>query len=257
MKAIAVIPARMGSSRFPGKPLVPICGLPMFLHVSLRAQQCRTLDGVYIATPDEELRKSAERSGAPDSATLTTPWVNGQLAAGVDLFVSAAGSLTAIGSTGQSLGLAAAANAGQLSLEARGLSGQTSVALSATGYDNLYLEGARAVGDQAPSDSLRVELGASGSVELSGDVSALHDDAVLSAIGTGAAEVRINGGTVDYIGGNILAGNAPFLGHRNSAPADSVGGRIYRRPGRRRAHFHRRFADQFECSPGSFHRRRR
>ena len=36
-RIVGVIPARMGSSRFPGKPLAPILGLPMIEHVYRRA----------------------------------------------------------------------------------------------------------------------------------------------------------------------------------------------------------------------------
>lgn len=69
MKAIAIIPARMGSSRFPGKPLVPILGLPMVMHVYLRARLCRAISEVYIATPDEDIRQVTESFGAPTVMT--------------------------------------------------------------------------------------------------------------------------------------------------------------------------------------------
>ena len=54
-RVVAVIPARMGSSRFPGKPLAPILGLPMVEHVRRRVAMCETLDGVYVATCDKEI----------------------------------------------------------------------------------------------------------------------------------------------------------------------------------------------------------
>jgi 3-deoxy-manno-octulosonate cytidylyltransferase (CMP-KDO synthetase) len=53
---VAVIPARMGSSRFPGKPLAPLLGRPMIEHVVRRAARCALLDAVYVATCDEEIR---------------------------------------------------------------------------------------------------------------------------------------------------------------------------------------------------------
>jgi 3-deoxy-manno-octulosonate cytidylyltransferase (CMP-KDO synthetase) len=62
---IAIIPARMGSSRFPGKPLAPILGRPMIEHVFRRAAMCDLLDAVYVATCDEEIRRVAEGFGAP------------------------------------------------------------------------------------------------------------------------------------------------------------------------------------------------
>ena len=40
MNIIAIIPARMGSSRFPGKPLADIHGIPMVGHVTIRAKNC-------------------------------------------------------------------------------------------------------------------------------------------------------------------------------------------------------------------------
>lgn len=55
MKAIAIIPARMGSSRFPGKPLAEIHGLPMVAHCFLRTQMCSDLIKTYVATCDQEI----------------------------------------------------------------------------------------------------------------------------------------------------------------------------------------------------------
>ena len=63
-RTVAVIPARMGSSRFPGKPLAPLHGLPMIEHVFRRAKLCSQLDAVYVATCDEEIRDVAEGFGA-------------------------------------------------------------------------------------------------------------------------------------------------------------------------------------------------
>ena len=55
MKAVAIIPARMGSSRFPGKPLANILGLPMIEHVRRRVAMSKILSEVYVATCDQEL----------------------------------------------------------------------------------------------------------------------------------------------------------------------------------------------------------
>ena len=57
MKVIGVIPARMGSSRFPGKPLANICGIPMLGHVYFRSKMAKVLDDVYVATCDEEIKE--------------------------------------------------------------------------------------------------------------------------------------------------------------------------------------------------------
>ena len=52
---IAIIPARMGSTRFPGKPLAEIHGIPMVGHVYLRTKMCSLLSKTYVATCDNEI----------------------------------------------------------------------------------------------------------------------------------------------------------------------------------------------------------
>jgi 3-deoxy-manno-octulosonate cytidylyltransferase (CMP-KDO synthetase) len=63
-RTVAVIPVRMASSRFPGKPLAPLLGLPMIEHVFRRVKLCSRLDEVYVATCDEEIRDVVEGFGA-------------------------------------------------------------------------------------------------------------------------------------------------------------------------------------------------
>lgn len=63
LKVIAIIPARMGSSRFPGKPLENILGIPMIEHVRRRVENVSILDEVYVATCDEEIKKIVEAHG--------------------------------------------------------------------------------------------------------------------------------------------------------------------------------------------------
>ena len=55
MNIIGIIPARMGSSRFPGKPLKNICGIPMIAHVYYRSKMAKILNDVYVATCDQEI----------------------------------------------------------------------------------------------------------------------------------------------------------------------------------------------------------
>lgn len=55
MNIISIIPARMGSSRFPGKPMKKILGIPMIGHVYKRVKMSRILNDVYVATCDEEI----------------------------------------------------------------------------------------------------------------------------------------------------------------------------------------------------------
>ncbi|MEO6562271.1 MAG: 3-deoxy-manno-octulosonate cytidylyltransferase [Nitrosospira sp.] len=72
MKTIAVIPARMGSSRFPGKPLSKLLGRTMLEHVYKRVALSNALNATYIATCDEEIRRAAQDFGAPVIMTADT-----------------------------------------------------------------------------------------------------------------------------------------------------------------------------------------
>jgi len=60
-KTVAIIQARMGSNRLPGKVLSPIMGKPMLWHIVHRVRAVPSIDEVVIAIPDrpadEELRK--------------------------------------------------------------------------------------------------------------------------------------------------------------------------------------------------------
>jgi len=55
MEILALIPARMGSSRFPGKPMAPILGKPMIGHVYERVLQSPLLTATAVATCDQEI----------------------------------------------------------------------------------------------------------------------------------------------------------------------------------------------------------
>lgn len=59
-RCVAVVPARYGASRFPGKPLAEILGKPMFAHVCTRAAACPEIESVCLATDDERIRQAAE-----------------------------------------------------------------------------------------------------------------------------------------------------------------------------------------------------
>lgn len=63
MNIVGIIPARMGSSRFPGKPLAKINGLPMVEHVYHRTKMAKQLSAVYIATCDQEIKEAVEEFG--------------------------------------------------------------------------------------------------------------------------------------------------------------------------------------------------
>lgn len=63
MKAVAVIPARFGATRFPGKPLKLLHGKPIIQWVYERALFAKGLDGVWVATDDERIRACVESFG--------------------------------------------------------------------------------------------------------------------------------------------------------------------------------------------------
>ena len=63
MNIIAIIPARMGSSRYPGKPLALIHGVPMVGHVAFRTRQSSLLSATYVATCDDIIASYCEDVG--------------------------------------------------------------------------------------------------------------------------------------------------------------------------------------------------
>jgi 3-deoxy-D-manno-octulosonate cytidylyltransferase len=67
--SVIVVPARMGSTRFPGKPLVDLCGKPMIQWVYERSLASGVSDQVLVATPDEEIIEACLRFGAPSILT--------------------------------------------------------------------------------------------------------------------------------------------------------------------------------------------
>ena len=62
-RILAVVPARMSSSRFPGKPLKKINGIPMIAHCYFRALQAKQITKVVLATPDEEIMQFGNEFG--------------------------------------------------------------------------------------------------------------------------------------------------------------------------------------------------
>jgi 3-deoxy-manno-octulosonate cytidylyltransferase (CMP-KDO synthetase) len=64
-ECIGIIPARYGSTRFPGKALADIDGKPMFWHVHNRASRCPFLSRVVLATDDRRIRTAAEKLSVP------------------------------------------------------------------------------------------------------------------------------------------------------------------------------------------------
>lgn len=62
-KIIGVIPARFKSSRFPGKPLVDICGKPMIWWVYQQAKKVTEFTEVVIATDDDRIKAACDELG--------------------------------------------------------------------------------------------------------------------------------------------------------------------------------------------------
>ncbi len=71
MKTAVVIPARMQSTRLPGKPLLNIAGVPMILRVLERARACVAFSRVSVATDDREIMAVVQKAG--EEAWLTSP----------------------------------------------------------------------------------------------------------------------------------------------------------------------------------------
>tara|TARA_B100000242_G_scaffold124592_1_gene87752 strand:+ start:22632 stop:23396 length:765 start_codon:yes stop_codon:yes gene_type:complete len=57
MKNICIIPARMGSSRFPGKPLYKISGKALIHHVYDNCKKSKLFKKIIVATPDKEIKE--------------------------------------------------------------------------------------------------------------------------------------------------------------------------------------------------------
>lgn len=70
-EVIAIIPARMGSSRFPGKPMAEIHGIPMVGHVYFRTRMCSLLSETYVATCDQVIYDYVVSIGG--KAIMTSP----------------------------------------------------------------------------------------------------------------------------------------------------------------------------------------
>ena len=72
MRILAVIPARMASSRFPGKPMAQIHGMPMIGHCYCRVRLCEELSDTYVATCDKEIFDYIESIGGKVVMTADT-----------------------------------------------------------------------------------------------------------------------------------------------------------------------------------------
>jgi 3-deoxy-manno-octulosonate cytidylyltransferase (CMP-KDO synthetase) len=70
-EALGVIPARYGSTRLPGKPLLVLDGRPLIRHIWERAIKARALAGLVVATDDERVERAVEGFGG--RVMMTSP----------------------------------------------------------------------------------------------------------------------------------------------------------------------------------------
>lgn len=89
MAIVAIIPARFGSTRLPGKPLSDIHGRPMIQHVYERARRARSVDRVLVATEDRRIADAVRAFGG--EVVMTSP----RHVSGTDRLAEAAGALPA------------------------------------------------------------------------------------------------------------------------------------------------------------------
>ncbi len=85
MNIVGIIPSRFGSSRFPGKPIAPICGKPLVAWVVEAVKKAKTLSDVIVATDDERIVAAVEQYGGK---AVMTP---SELPSGTDRIACAAG----------------------------------------------------------------------------------------------------------------------------------------------------------------------
>jgi 3-deoxy-manno-octulosonate cytidylyltransferase (CMP-KDO synthetase) len=86
-EAVAIIPARYSSTRLPGKPLLPLAGIPLIMHVVERASNARLVSRVIVATDDKRIAEAVKAHGG--EARMTSP----DLTSGTDRVAAVAATL--------------------------------------------------------------------------------------------------------------------------------------------------------------------
>ena len=82
--AIAVIPARFGAARFPGKPLADDTGKPLVVHVVERVRAAEMVERVLVATDDTRIAEAVRAAGAEAVMTGEHPNGTARIAEAVD-----------------------------------------------------------------------------------------------------------------------------------------------------------------------------
>jgi 3-deoxy-manno-octulosonate cytidylyltransferase (CMP-KDO synthetase) len=70
-RTVCIIPARYGSIRLPGKPLIPVKGLPLIMWTYAGVIESGAFDDVYVATDDSRILSAVEQHGG--KAVITSP----------------------------------------------------------------------------------------------------------------------------------------------------------------------------------------
>jgi 3-deoxy-manno-octulosonate cytidylyltransferase (CMP-KDO synthetase) len=97
MKIVALIPARLASTRFPEKPLAPILGKPMILWVAELTAKAVGIDNTYIATDADKIASVVEAAGfkvvmtSPDALTGTDRIAEAATQIDADVFINVQG----------------------------------------------------------------------------------------------------------------------------------------------------------------------
>ncbi|NLH95109.1 MAG: NTP transferase domain-containing protein, partial [Synergistaceae bacterium] len=71
MKTLAVIPARLASTRLPEKPLVEVGGKPLVIRVLEQVKRCGKVDRILVATDSERIAEVVRKNGG--EAVMTPP----------------------------------------------------------------------------------------------------------------------------------------------------------------------------------------
>src|SRR5690554_4178492 len=97
MKTVVLIPARFQSSRYPGKPLVPLLGKPMILWVAELASKALGREQVYVATDDLRSMNVVKNAGfnavltGTDALTGTDRLADAALQVDADIYINVQG----------------------------------------------------------------------------------------------------------------------------------------------------------------------
>jgi 3-deoxy-manno-octulosonate cytidylyltransferase (CMP-KDO synthetase) len=100
MRSVVMIPARYASSRYPGKPLVPLLGKPMILWVAELSARAVGTENVYVATEDRRIVEVVEAAGfqavmtTDDALTGTDRLAQAAEQAEADLYINVQGDET-------------------------------------------------------------------------------------------------------------------------------------------------------------------